>query len=82
MEREGLITRRRDPANRRIHLVELTSTGDEVFLRLRSAAAAFDRRLRRGISDEEMGQLRDSLTRLMANAGAGPDKGPLWPPLG
>jgi MarR family transcriptional regulator for hemolysin len=71
MEREGLIIRRRDPANRRVHLVELTSTGDELFLRLRSAAVAFDRRLRRGISDEETGQLRGVLTRLVANAGGG-----------
>ena len=27
MEADGLLTRRRDPANRRVHLVELTATG-------------------------------------------------------
>ena len=28
MEADGLLTRRRDPANRRVHLVELTEAGD------------------------------------------------------
>ncbi len=44
MESAGLVTRRRDPANRRLHLVELTPAGDALFLRLRDAATAFDRR--------------------------------------
>ena len=51
MESAGLVTRRRDPANRRLHLVELTPAGDALFLRLRDAAMAFDRRLRAGLSD-------------------------------
>ena len=46
MESAGLVTRRRDPANRRLHLVELTPAGEALFLRLRDAATAFDRRLR------------------------------------
>src|ERR1700722_14214730 len=41
METAGLVTRRRDPANRRVHLVELTPAGDALFLRLREAATAF-----------------------------------------
>src|SRR6202043_2931629 len=45
MEANGLLTRRRDPANRRIHIVELTDQGEAAFLRLRETAAAFDRRL-------------------------------------
>ena len=32
MESAGLVTRRRDPANRRLHLVELTQAGDELLL--------------------------------------------------
>ena len=51
MESAGLVTRRRDPANRRLHLVELTPDGDALFLRLRDAASAFDQRLRTGLSD-------------------------------
>jgi MarR family transcriptional regulator, transcriptional regulator for hemolysin len=64
MESAGLVTRRRDPANRRLHLVELTPAGDALFLRLRDAAAAFDRRLRAGLSEDEVGQLEALLTRL------------------
>src|SRR6266700_3083442 len=47
MEAAGLIARHRDPANRRVHIVALTAAGDEKFLALRGAAAAFDQQLRR-----------------------------------
>ncbi len=67
MESAGLVTRRRDPANRRLHLVELTPDGDELFLRLRDAAMAFDQRLRAGFSDTEASQLETFLTRLRDN---------------
>jgi MarR family transcriptional regulator for hemolysin len=68
MESAGLVTRRRDPANRRLHLVELTPAGDALFLRLRDAATAFDRRLRTGLSDSEISQLETLLSRLRDNA--------------
>jgi MarR family transcriptional regulator, transcriptional regulator for hemolysin len=67
MESGGLVTRRRDPANRRLHLVELTPDGDALFFRLRAAAAAFDHRLRTGLSDTEASQLETLLTRLRDN---------------
>jgi len=67
MESAGLVTRRRDPANRRLHLVELTPAGEALFLRLRDAAMAFDRRLRAGLSEGEAGQLEALLTRLRDN---------------
>jgi MarR family transcriptional regulator for hemolysin len=44
MDSDGLITRRRDVTNRRVHVVEITDAGEETFLRLRAAALAFDRR--------------------------------------
>ena len=72
MESAGLVTRRRDPANRRLHLVELTPDGDALFFRLRDAATAFDQRLRAGFSDTEAGQLEALLTRLRANVSVGP----------
>ena len=71
MESAGLVTRRRDPANRRMHLVELTPAGDALFLRLRDAAAAFDRRLRAGLSEGEVSQLEALLTRLRDNVSGG-----------
>src|SRR6202011_3169866 len=45
MESAGLITRRRDPDNRRVHRVELTEEGEALFGRLLQSVAAFDRRL-------------------------------------
>src|SRR5207302_5172165 len=72
MESAGLVTRRRDPANRRLHLVELTPAGDALFLRLRDAATAFDQRLRTGLSAPETHQLAGLLARLGDNVGAAP----------
>jgi MarR family transcriptional regulator for hemolysin len=68
MDEQGLITRRRDPSNRRVHLVELTDAGEAAFDRLRGAATDFDRRLRAGLSDEDTHLLADLLGRLEANA--------------
>ena len=67
MEAEGLLTRRRDPTNRRVHLVELTEQGEAAFHRMRTAAVAFDQLLRLGLSDEEIGCLEGLLDRLSAN---------------
>ena len=71
MESAGLVTRRRDPENRRLHLVELTPAGDALFLRLRDAAVAFDQQLRTGLSQDEASQLEKLLTRLRDNVSAG-----------
>jgi MarR family transcriptional regulator for hemolysin len=73
METTGLVTRRRDPANRRVHLVTLTPDGEQLFLRLASAAIAHDERMRKGLSDAEITQLADLLHRLTANVTDNPD---------
>ncbi len=67
MDERGLISRRRDPSNRRVHLVELTDAGESAFDRLRSAATDFDKRLRAGLSDEDIDLLAGLLGRLEAN---------------
>lgn len=67
METAGLLTRRRDQSNRRIHVVELTESGEAAFLALRDAAVAFDRQLRRGITAAQLAGLEDLLGRLAAN---------------
>src|ERR1039457_5336739 len=64
---QGFAPRRRDPANRRVHLVELTDEGEQAFLRLRAAAAAFDQQLRRGIADQEVAALAGLLGRRQRN---------------
>jgi MarR family transcriptional regulator for hemolysin len=76
MESSGLVTRERDPANRRVHVVSLTEAGEEAFVRLRAAAMTFDRQLRRGITDEDAATLDELLGRLAANAGADDDAAP------
>ncbi|HEV3066505.1 MAG TPA: MarR family winged helix-turn-helix transcriptional regulator [Streptosporangiaceae bacterium] len=79
MDAQGLVTRARDPANRRIHIVELTPAGEAAFLRLRDAATAFDRRLRDGLTDTDLDGLARLLGRLAGNVtGEQGEAGP-WP---
>jgi MarR family transcriptional regulator for hemolysin len=82
MESDGLLTRRRDPKNRRVHIVELTPAGEALFERLRDAAVAHDALLRTGLSGAELDQLAELLGRLRANVTGVPDSchdGPLAP---
>lgn len=70
MEAQGLLTRRRDPQNRRVHQVELTDAGEALFEKLRLAAVAFDKRLRAGIADDRLAEFAEVLAMLRANAEA------------
>ena len=70
MEAAGLVQRRRDPENRRVHRVELTAAGETEFRRLRHTVIAFDRRLRDGLAAEEIALLGNLLDRLRRNVGA------------
>src|SRR5579863_152297 len=76
MDADGLITRARDAANRRIQVVTLTGQGDEAFLRLRAAAVAFDEQLRAGLTDADLATLAALLTRLSANVAPAEDELP------
>lgn len=67
MEAAGLVTRRRDPGNRRVHLVELTPEGDALFFRLRDAAVRFDERLRADLTERDQARLQKLLDRLRDN---------------
>ncbi len=77
MEAGGLIVRRRDPENRRNHIIELTELGEQAFTRLRDAAVAFDARLRAGFEPDELATLGAQLGRLSANV-ANTAAGPPW----
>jgi MarR family transcriptional regulator, transcriptional regulator for hemolysin len=70
LEKAGLIDRKRDPDNRRAVLVELTAAGHELFFKLARAAMSFDKRLRAGLSADEVDAFRQTLTRLRANVAA------------
>jgi MarR family transcriptional regulator, transcriptional regulator for hemolysin len=78
LDARGLITRKRDAANRRIHVVALTEDGEATFIRLQQAAVAFDARLRAGLSEPDLDLLADLLARLAANAGGTEADAPPW----
>lgn len=67
MDADGLITRTRDAANRRVQVVRLTDKGNASFLALRAAAVAFDARLRAGLDETDLATLTTLLSRLSAN---------------
>jgi MarR family transcriptional regulator, transcriptional regulator for hemolysin len=68
METAGLVTRTRDPDNRRVHQVELTEAGEATFQRLLGTVTAFDQQLRRGFNNKEIDAVSGTLARLRANA--------------
>jgi MarR family transcriptional regulator, transcriptional regulator for hemolysin len=78
MDAGGLVTRTRDAANRRVHVVELTDAGEAAFLRLQQAAIAFNARLRAGLADADLDNLSDLLGRLAANVGGADDAAAPW----
>ena len=78
MDSRGLVTRTRSPANRRIHVVELTEAGEAAFSRLQQAAVAFDARLRAGLDDTELDALSVLLGRLAANVGGAQNGAMPW----
>jgi MarR family transcriptional regulator for hemolysin len=68
LERDGLVRRERTADNRRVQHVTVTEAGEALFLRLRRAAGAFDGRLRAGLGDAEVAELRRLLALLAENA--------------
>jgi MarR family transcriptional regulator for hemolysin len=68
LEKAGLVTRERPAGNRRVQVVAVTEAGEQLFVRLRRAAAAFDGRLRAGLDDDDVETLRRLLDQLAENA--------------
>jgi MarR family transcriptional regulator for hemolysin len=68
LTRAGFVTREREPGNRRVQRVVLTDAGEQLFLRLRRAAASFDGRLRAGLGEDDVAELRRLLAQLADNA--------------
>ena len=67
LEEAGLVVRRRETDDRRAVRVELTEAGRARHSELLQAVIAFNKRLRAGLSEDEIARLRDLLTRLEAN---------------
>ncbi|MGK3206971.1 MarR family winged helix-turn-helix transcriptional regulator [Amycolatopsis sp. MEPSY49] len=64
LEAENLIERRRSPADRRRHVVELTDVGVKLLVRAEFALAAVEDEVFSGLSDEQ----RESLYELLRQA--------------
>lgn len=64
-----MIERSRDPDDRRAVRVELTTAGEQLFRSLEEAAVGLDKRLRTGLSEEELDAFRGTISRLLANLG-------------
>src|SRR5580693_8795059 len=77
MDGDGLVTRTRDAANRRVQVVTLTDKGDEAFRSMAAAAMTFDAKLRTGLGEADLATLDTLLTRLSANV-ADPADGMPW----
>ena len=78
MDADGLITRTRDAANRRVQVVTLTDKGKHAFLALRAAAVAFDERLRTGLDEADLATFTTLLSRLSANVATPGEPPPPW----
>ena len=63
--------RRRDADDRRAVRVELTEEGRALHGALLGVVVAFDKRLRAGLTEAELAQLDDLLTRLQGNLSPG-----------
>ncbi|HEY7136917.1 MAG TPA: MarR family transcriptional regulator [Acidimicrobiia bacterium] len=70
LEAAGLVTRQRDPGDRRVWRAELTDAGRETFRRMKHGALAFETALRAGLDDAELAHFFDVLERLTKNAEA------------
>jgi MarR family transcriptional regulator for hemolysin len=64
LEREGLVERSRDPANRRVHRVQLTQAGEAAFSAMLGAVQAFDRTLRSALTEQQLTDLESALGAL------------------
>ena len=69
LEAAGLVIRRRHPVDRRAIQVELTDSGRALHGRLLKTVIAFNRKLRAGLDDDRIEQLRSTLARLEENLG-------------
>ncbi|MGW0391722.1 MarR family winged helix-turn-helix transcriptional regulator [Streptomyces sp. NPDC003042] len=68
LERDGLVERRRDPADRRRHNVAITDVGSAALGKTNAALDAVEAGLFAGLSEREQGVLRGLLARIDSQA--------------
>ncbi len=64
LEDEGLVQRRRDPADRRRHIVEITPAGSAVLEKVDTAVDQVERDLFAALTAEQVSQLHELLARV------------------
>jgi DNA-binding MarR family transcriptional regulator len=69
LEGDGLAERRRDPADRRRHIVEMTAAGASALTDVENAVAAVERDLFADLGDTDIARLRDILSRIKTTTG-------------
>ena len=68
VEAEGLAERRRDPDDRRRHIVEISKAGTAQLAEVDRAVAVAEEELMGDLDEEERGQLRTLLSRIVKGA--------------
>jgi DNA-binding MarR family transcriptional regulator len=71
LERDGLVLRRRDPADRRRHIVAITSAGEHVVETVETAITALERDTFATLTSAEVAALHDLMARLRIRPGEG-----------
>jgi DNA-binding MarR family transcriptional regulator len=69
LESLGFVIRRRDPADRRRHIVELTDAGGQALMRAEQGMNGIEDELLRGLDGDERATLRALLQRAVEAAG-------------
>ncbi len=69
LERDGLAERRRDPADRRRHIVQITTRGKSLMGDVHRTLADVEARLFAGLTEAEIGTLQALLARVQGQAG-------------
>jgi DNA-binding MarR family transcriptional regulator len=72
LEERGLIERRRNPDDRRLHAVYLTEKGEQLLAQLRTVGMAHEQAMCEGLTPEERQQLQRLLQRVAATQGLTP----------
>lgn len=68
----GLVERRRNPGDRRLHALHLTDAGTELLERIAEIGRAHDDAICRSLDPDERGQLRTLLARIAQDQGLRP----------
>lgn len=72
LEQRGIVERRRNPNDRRLYAVHLTSAGDNMMTDIARVAREHDDALFTALTSDEQGQLRELLARVAADRGLTP----------